>query len=512
MWDALGQTAARPVGAADARVRRTRSLDGVIVLTQGSMSRIRQIQNDLVSEWRRSIGGHSLDGVLDMLLQWVAVFELGKKATGRPTPTPLLLNGSPGIGKTMITQVLGGILGLPVFRIELYSVFAPWELAGSPVGWTNAKIGIIAEFLLRANGQPALFVWDELDKLAAGSHWGNPATVLMRFFDPGAEFFEDLHLGPDQRFDIRLIQSIATSNSLEPIPEPLKNRMKIIEVPEPSVEDRIDIANRVLLPRLKQRMGLDEDDFRISENVLARLIANNREPGIRKLSYDLEELLYHAVQLSICRGRPLRKIATENVHLLGLGDHFEEPTEIARDASSAGVATVFANRRGDYYPVRVEACITRPSGNAFTYTPGNLDAEARDAILLALSTVSRLSPDLGLPERIAEASHHVHLDSGLECDLRYGPTLGPAVACALISLWRNERLESSATVVAGLELSGRLLPIPHNVVAKIARAASRYGIQVLSPTSDVRSIHGAVQALRTGAVQPAVEIPCGMYL
>ena len=421
---------------------------------------------------------HGLDGAKDRILEHLAVRQLNPDAGG----ATLCFVGPPGTGKTSLAQTTAAALGRGCERVALGGVRDEAEVRGHRRTYVGAMPGRILRAIRRAGTRNPVIVLDELDKLSGER--GDPAAALLEVLDPSQNHtFEDHYL--DLPFDLSDVLFVATANVEEHIPSALRDRLEVVHLPGYLDEDKIEIAQRHLVPRLARTHGLSEQKLRISTAALKDLVERYaREPGVRQLERLLARV-YRGMARKFVEGRT-RSLVIKPKHLrelLGPPPHSVSPAE---RVSSPGVAVGLAWTATGGELLMVESAGFEGSGLKLTGSVGNVLRESAETALAAVRAHLHLDP--------FGQELHVHLPhAGIPKD---GPSAGLPIALALASLLSGESLGPVA-MSGEVTLSGRILPV--GGLREKLLAARRAGIQrVLLPAGneeEVRAIGRVADSL-----------------
>jgi ATP-dependent Lon protease len=415
--------------------------------------------------------------VKDRILEFLAVRKLEPKHAG----TILCLAGPPGVGKTSLGRSIARAMGRQFWRFSLGGMRDEAEIKGHRRTYVGAMPGRILSGLKTCGTNNPVIVLDEIDKLTADVR-GDPSAALLEVLDPEQNHaFLDHYL--DVPFDLSRVMFIATANVLPQIPEPLRDRMDIVEIPGYLLEEKVQIAARHVLRRQLTRHGLSREHLSISPAVLRKLIpAYTREAGVRGLEKMIQKLCRKAAT-AVARGRtPVGSLNWTDVPAL-LGSprfHDDDDRKVLEPGVVKGLA--WTPHGGDV--LYIEAAMV-PKGSGLTLT-GSLGDVMSESVRLALSFVRSHAAEFGIDETaFHERGFHVHFPAG--AIPKDGPSAGITITTALVSVLTGRRAPPSIAMTGELTLVGEVLPI--GGVREKVLAAKRFGIRrVILPSENRRDI------------------------
>jgi ATP-dependent Lon protease len=374
----------------------------------------------------------------------------------------LLFVGPPGVGKTSLGRSIARSLGREFTRMSLGGVRDEAEIRGHRRTYIGAMPGRIIQALKRAKTRNPVFMLDEVDKI--GSDWrGDPSSALLEVLDPQQNYaFRDHYLDVD--FDLSQVMFIATANTLDTIPAPLRDRMEIIQLDGYTDFEKIEIAKGYLIPRQIKANGLSETEIQYSQAAIKRIIRNyTREAGVRNLEREVGRIA-RKIATKIAGGEisakkktdsePIFKIEADDVPVyLGKAKyHFES----ALRTEKAGVATGLAVTSVGGDVLFVEA--TRMQGKDRLTLTGQLGDVMKESAQIALSYVRSHAEELGInPKRFNDADIHLHVPAGAVP--KDGPSAGVTMITALVSLLTDRPVRSDVGMTGEVSLQGHVLPI-----------------------------------------------------
>jgi ATP-dependent Lon protease len=400
---------------------------------------------------------YGLEDVKDRIVEYLAVRKLRQDRgieVDRRSGAILTLIGPPGTGKTSIGESIAGATGREFVRMSLGGVRDEAEIRGHRRTYIGALPGRLVRALRDAGTMNPVILLDEVDKI--GADWrGDPSAALLEVLDPAQNHsFRDHYL--DVELDLSEVIFIATANQLDTIPGPLLDRMEIIRFDGYTNQEKLSIARRHLWDRQRDRNGLLEDEVRISDAMLAALIAEHtREAGVRNLERELGTVLRKtATRIASGKVETPVEIDAEIVRdALGRQKFFQES---ATRTAVPGVATGLAVTGAGGDVLFIEA--TSMKGKGGLVLTGQLGDVMKESARIALSYVRGHTEQLGIDETAFEdREFHVHVPAG--AIPKDGPSAGITMVTALASLLTGRPVRHTVGMTGEVTLQGRVLPI-----------------------------------------------------
>jgi len=418
---------------------------------------------------------YDLEKVKQRLLDYLAVRKLQPGMKG-----PILcFVGPPGVGKTSLGKSIARAMGRKFVRIALGGMHDEAEIRGHRRTYIGALPGQIIQGIRRAETMDPVLMLDEVDKLGRDFR-GDPSSALMEVLDPEQNStFRDHYL--DVPFDLSKVLFVATANWLDPIPEPLRDRMEIIELPGYTEEEKVHIAKRFLVPRQLKEHGLTTDQVEFADEALHELIRHyTREAGVRNLEREIATLVRKQAR-RIAEGKTEKHVVTVETLTDALGiQKFRLEKEVEERVQKPGVSVglVWTPVGGDI--IFIEASKAR-GGRQFTRT-GHLGEVMQESMQAALSWVRSNADRYGIdPDFYRKYDLHVHVPSG--AIPKDGPSAGIAMVTALVSLLSGRPMRPRVAMTGEISLSGIVLPI--GGVKEKVLGAKRAGIrEVILPADN----------------------------
>src|SRR5690348_16208988 len=410
---------------------------------------------------------YDLQKVKDRILDYLSVRRLKPGMKG-----PILcFVGPPGVGKTSLGRSIARSLGRKFARISLGGMHDEAELRGHRRTYIGALPGQIIQSLRRVETNDPVFMMDEVDKLGRDFR-GDPASALLEVLDPEQNStFRDNYL--DVPFDLSKVLFITTANMLDPVPEPLRDRMEIIELQGYTEDDKVHIAQRYLVPRQVEENGVSAEQIEISEESIRYVIRHyTREAGVRNLERNIGTMCRKQAR-RIAEGKTEKLVVTPEVvrEFLG-GEKIRVDTEIAERTKRPGVAVGLAWTPAGGDILFIEANKMKGKGD-FKIT-GQIQDVMRESMQAALTWVRSNASKLGIDEDLfSKIDLHIHVPAG--AIPKDGPSAGITIATALVSLLADRPVRPFTAMTGEITLSGNVLPI--GGVKEKFLAAKRAGVK-----------------------------------
>src|SRR5487761_787025 len=419
---------------------------------------------------------YELRKVKERILDYLSVLELKPDMKG-----PILcFVGPPGVGKTSLGRSIARALGRKFQRISLGGMHDEAEIRGHRRTYIGAMPGQIMQSLRRAETNDPVFMLDEGDKLGRDFR-GDPSSALLETLDPEQNFsFRDNYL--DVPFDLSKVLFICTANMLDPIPEPLRDRMEIIELTGYTEDEKVHIAFRYLIPRQIKENGIEEKDIEFPEESVRSIVRHyTHEAGVRKLEQWIGTVCRKQAR-RIAEGLTDKLVVTPAViqEFLG-GIKVRVDTEIAERTKRPGVAVGLAWTPAGGDILFIEANRMKGKGG-FTMT-GQIGEVMQESMQAALTWVRSNAASLGLAEDFTkDIDLHIHVPAG--AIPKDGPSAGVTMATVLASLLTDTPVRPLTAMTGEITLSGNVLPA--GGIKEKFLAARRAGIQTIILPADNR--------------------------
>ncbi len=392
---------------------------------------------------------YDLEKIKDRILEYLSVRKLKADMKG-----PILcFVGPPGVGKTSLGQSIARAMGREFMRMSLGGMRDEAEIRGHRRTYVGALPGRIIQGIRNSGSNNPVFMLDEVDKIGVDFR-GDPASALLEVLDPEQNHtFRDHYL--DLEFDLSKVMFIATANLLEPIPSPLRDRMEVIQLSGYSLEEKLHIARRYLVPRQLEAHGLSEQRLELTDEALRVAIGRyTKEAGLRNLERTIATLA-RKVARRLAEGE-------EGPFVIGpdeLPDYLGSPRfypEVAKRTDRPGVATGLAWTAAGGEILFIEAVLMKGT-KSLTLT-GQLGDVMKESAMAGLSYVRSHSGELGVDAGFYEESDiHIHVPAG--AIPKDGPSAGVTMASALVSLLTGRPVRSDVAMTGELTLTGEVLPV-----------------------------------------------------
>jgi ATP-dependent Lon protease len=408
---------------------------------------------------------YDLEKIKRRILEYLAVRKLAPESRG-----PILcFVGPPGVGKTSLGKSIARAIGREFIRMSLGGMRDEAELRGHRRTYIGSMPGRIIQEIRKAGTNNPVFMLDELDKVGQDFR-GDPTSALLEILDPAQNgTFQDHYLGVP--FDLSNIMFIATANTIEPVPGPLRDRMEVIHLPGYTEQEKLHIARKYLVQRQLDENGLTATQAKWKDEALRRIISEyTRESGVRELERQIGTVCRN-IAAKIAGGKAKTRTVNRKLVREVLGPPQYED-ELAMRTSTPGVATGLA-----YTPVGgqimfIEA--TRYPGSGKLQLTGQIGDVMRESAQAAMSLVRSRAEADGVPaETFTKHDVHIHVPAGAVP--KDGPSAGVTMVTALMSLVREKPVRADVAMTGEISLRGLVLPI--GGLKEKLLAAKRAGIK-----------------------------------
>lgn len=419
---------------------------------------------------------YGLEKIKRRILEYLAVIKL----KGDMKAPILCLAGPPGVGKTSLGKSIAASLGRKYVRISLGGLHDEAEIRGHRKTYIGALPGRIIQSLKKAKSSNPVFVLDEVDKIGSDFH-GDPASALLEVLDPEQnKEFHDNFIELD--YDLSKVLFIATANNLGAIQPALLDRMEIIEISGYTVEEKIEIAKRHLIPKQLKEHGLTKVQVTLTPKLIETVIEDyTRESGVRNLEKKIAQIIRYAAK-SVAMGEKYNvEIQREELDKILSPAH---PKERYQGNDTAGVVTGLAWTPAGGDILFIEVSISRGKG-MLTLT-GNLGDVMKESATLALEYLKAHAEQFGISYKAFERWNvHIHVPEG--ATPKDGPSAGVSMLTALASAFTQRKVRKHLAMTGEITLRGSVLPVG-GIKEKIL-AAKRAGIkEIILPASNKRDV------------------------
>ena len=431
---------------------------------------------------------YGLSEAKERILEFLAVRKL---RGGDPHGPILCFVGPPGTGKTSLGEAIAGAIGREFYRISVGGVRDEAEIRGHRRTYVGAMPGLLVQALRRVQVRDPVFMIDEIDKMSGGGPSGDPTAAMLEVLDPNQnDAFVDHYL--NLAFDLSGVLFICTANNLFDIPAPLRDRMEIIRIAGYTIEEKVEIAWRYLLPRLLEEHGISDKDIQFTDESLS-FISNrySREAGLRNFERNLAAIMRKRARKKADGLEGAWVIDVDKVEeVLGVPRYAVEAAEMVPEI---GVVTGLAWTANGGDLMVIEA-LRMPGTGRLTVT-GQLGDVMRESVDAAFSYVRSRAAAIGVPDQaFKEFDVHVHLPAG--AIPKDGPSAGISLTLAIASALSQRPVRRDVAMTGEVTLRGKVLEI--GGVKEKVLAAYRAGLrQLIMPKSNEKDLRDVPDEVKT---------------
>ncbi len=461
-------------------------LDWILSLPWNKRSGQEQIDLKKVQEALDS-RHYGLDEAKERIIEFLAVRKL---RGGDPHGPILCFVGPPGTGKTSLGEAIGAAIGREFYRISVGGVRDEAEVRGHRRTYVGAMPGLLIQALRRVQVKDPVLMIDEIDKMSGGGPSGDPTAAMLEVLDPSQnDEFVDHYL--NLPFDLSVALFVCTANNLFDIPAPLRDRMEIIKIAGYTVEEKVEIAWRYLLPRLLEEHGITDKDIQFTDESLSFISSRySREAGLRNFERNVAAIMRKRARKKAEGEEGAWVIDNEKVEeVLGVPRYAVEEAELQPEI---GVVTGMAwtSNGGD---LMVIEALRMPGTGRMTVT-GQLGDVMRESVDAAYSYVRSRASALGIEDmEFKEIDLHIHLPAG--AIPKDGPSAGITLTLAIASVLSGRPVRRDVAMTGEVTLRGKVLEI--GGVKEKVLAAYRAGIrQIIMPKSNEKDLRDVPQEVK----------------
>ena len=380
----------------------------------------------------------------------------------------LCLFGPPGVGKTSLGKSIAEALGRKYERVSLGGLRDEAEIRGHRRTYIGAMPGRIIKSVKKAKSSNPVFVLDEIDKVTRDSH-GDPSSALLEVLDPEQnESFHDNYLELD--YDLSKVMFIATANNLASIQPALRDRMEIIEINGYTIEEKVQIAKKHLLPKQLALHGVSKKYFTISDTNIEKIVDQyTRESGVRSLEKMISKMIRNVAKSIVLKENFDVEISSKIIEKVLGSPKFDRDRFIDNKLAGVVIGLAWTSVGGDI--LFIESSLSKGKGK-LTVT-GNLGSVMKESVTIAMEYLKAHASDYKLSYKVFDNWNvHVHVPEG--ATPKDGPSAGITIFTSLVSSFTQRKVKEKIAMTGELTLRGKVLPVG-GIKEKIL-AAKRSGI------------------------------------
>ena len=390
-----------------------------------------------------------LEKVKERIIEHLAVLKL----RGDMKSPIICLYGPPGVGKTSLGKSVAESLGRKYVRMSLGGLRDEAEIRGHRKTYIGAMPGRLIQNLKKAGTSNPVFVLDEIDKLGQ-SHQGDPSSAMLEVLDPeqNTEFYDNyLEVG----FDLSKVLFIATANNLGQIPWALRDRMEIINVTGYTIEEKIEIAKRHLLPKQLKEHGLTAKEIKVGKAQLEKIVEGyTRESGVRGLEKQIAKVVRFAAKSIALEESYNIAVTNDDIETILGAPRLERDKYENNEVAGVVTGLAWTSVGGDI--LFIESILSKGKGS-LTIT-GNLGKVMKESATIAMEYIKANAIEFGIdPEIIEKYNVHIHVPEG--ATPKDGPSAGVTMLTSLVSVFTQRKVKNRLAMTGEITLRGKVLPV-----------------------------------------------------
>lgn len=447
------------------------------------------IDNDDLKDVSKKLNAShfGLKKVKDRIIEYLAVKQMTNSLNG-----PILcLVGPPGVGKTSLAFSIAESLNRKFVKISVGGINDASEIMGHRKTYLGASPGRIIQAIKKAKSSNPVFLIDEIDKMT-NNYKEDPASALLEVLDPEQnKMFSDNYI--EEEYDLSQVMFITTANYIEDIPEPLKDRLEIVDISGYTEFEKLDISKRYLIPKEKKNHGIDNIKIDIGDDIILKLIRNyTKEAGVRELERVIASIFRKIVTKLVMNNTRLKEIIIDEKSLKDyLGKekyHFFSNLSKSQIGVVNGLAYTYYG--GDILPIEVNYF----KGQGTLMLTGSLGEVMKESAKIALSYIKSNYKFFNIDyDKLVKNDIHIHVPEG--AIPKDGPSAGIALTTTLISAFTNLKIPKTLAMTGEITLRGSVLPI--GGLKEKSIGAHRNGInKIIIPYENLRDLDEVPKEIR----------------